>query len=195
MSILSKANESRSQSLLKITIVAVSLATSGALLIANIALLRRNRELQNTVYNQAMIEAPQEGSRLSALKGVDDHGRPEFIDLTSLTRPALVVVLSPGCHYCRVEISTWNRIFAIEKPARVVLVNISGQDDSTLISLLRPPSNAIHINIDRSEAERHYFQVTPTILVVNSLGVIEWAWPGTMPRDKVADLLRMLNKT
>jgi hypothetical protein len=118
----------------------ISILVSASTLAVNIRLRREIRELQTALDNQAVTEAPQEGSYLRVLKGTDRNGSPKQIDLTSLHSPILAIVMSPQCHYYRTETSTWSHLLKINKSARPLFINLSGQDDTQFLSTLQLPT-------------------------------------------------------
>jgi len=170
----------------------VSIVISVSVLVANLRLRSEIRDLHTSLDNQAMVEAPQEGSYLKVLKGTDKNGGAEQIDLTSLHSSTFAIVMSPQCRYCRAELSTWNHLLQINRTARPLFINLSEQDDTGFLSSLRLPANTLHINIDRLEASSHYFQVTPTTLVIDSHGKVIWSWPGRLTEDQTAYLEHLL---
>ena len=174
-------------------IVLFSLLCATVVLLVNIRLRDELRDLRDSLDNQAMAQAPAEGTHLRLLIGTDNYGRSVAIDPAALQVPVLAIVMSPSCRFCNAEIPTWKRLIQINRSAQLLFINLGGSDDSFLAPLHLPIST-LRINIARPEAARHGFEVTPTTLLIEPGGRIRWSWAGRLTNAQRHDLENMLRQ-
>ena len=174
------------------TALGVSMAIAIATLIVDFKLVHENRMLHTVIDNQAMAQAPPEGTYMKPLKGLDRSGRESVIDLNAFHSPVLLIAMSPFCHFCQDEISTWKELIHSPSSARVVFVNMSETDDGTFLAPANPSSAVVDIRVSRPEALKHGLSVTPTTLVVNPEGRIVWSWPGRLDTEQTSTVHRLL---
>lgn len=171
-----------------------SLIFSGVLFFTNVRLQREIRRLQAASDRQALERAPLYGTYLPNIEGIDRSGAPKHIDFVGNHGGALVVVFSPVCGYCKLEISLWSSILRSHPNARWVFVDVTNIDDSAFLSELNLAPNIERISISKEEAAKHHLLVTPTLIATDKTGMVTWSWSGLLPDDQALILSRLMNR-
>lgn len=108
------------------------------------------------------------------------------------SRQTLLLVVSQGCHFCSESVPFYQRL------AR----EAEGRDDIRLVAVLpQPPGEGQKYLDDLGVPIKDVKQValgsiqvrgTPTLIMVNSKGIVTDAWVGKLPSDKEAEVISKL---
>jgi thioredoxin-related protein len=108
------------------------------------------------------------------------------------SRQTLLIVLSQGCHFCSESVPFYQRLTE----------EVKGRSDVRLLAVLpQPPGEGqkylddLGVPIkDVKQAELSSIPVrgTPTLVLVDSKGVVTDAWIGKLPSDKEAEVISKL---
>ena len=78
-------------------LVPILLVVSSALAVVNIAEYDTIKKLRLEAANNALANAPRQGSSVSSLEGYDASGQPTRLNLAAFKQPILAFVISPKC--------------------------------------------------------------------------------------------------
>lgn len=108
------------------------------------------------------------------------------------SRQTLLIVLSRGCHFCSESVPFYQRLAE----------EVKSRGDVRLLAVLpQPPAEGQKYLADLGvplkdvkQAELSSIQVagTPTLILVDSKGVVTDAWVGKLPSDKEAEVVSKL---
>jgi thioredoxin-related protein len=108
------------------------------------------------------------------------------------SRQTLLIVLSQGCHFCSESVPFYQRLAE----------EVKGRSDIRLLAVLPQPTSEGQKYLDDlgvpikdvKQAELSSIPVrgTPTLVLVDSKGVVTDAWVGKLPSDKEAEVISKL---
>jgi hypothetical protein len=167
------------------TLASVAVIT---LVITNLSLIFQNREIKNGAAPRAATKYLDQGEQFPPIDGLLSSGRHLRIDFDR--RRTLFIVFSPGCHWCRENRNFWDEVLQSidrEKFRPVGLaVSSDGLSDFMEGTTL---SNMEVIELTPSGfLTENSFNYVPQILIVNSSGLVERSWIGSLDESRKGDL-------
>jgi thiol-disulfide isomerase/thioredoxin len=124
------------------------------------------------------------GDRLAEFPGLDWNQH----------RRTLVLVLNTGCHFCQDSIPFYQKLAQAQRPDRdapeIVAVfpneaelvrQFTAREGLTVQSVPEVPLEKLHVN------------GTPTLILVNSEGLVERSWIGVLTARQELDLLKLVS--
>jgi thioredoxin-related protein len=105
------------------------------------------------------------------------------------SRQTLLIVLSQGCHFCSESVPFYQRLAE----------EVKGRNDVRLLAVLPQPPGEGQKYLDdlgvplkdvrQAELSSIPVRGTPTLILVDSKGVVTDAWVGKLPSDKEAEVI------
>lgn len=156
------------------------------LLAANIALIIQNRSLKSPI---ARVYAPlelQAGTVVPRLNGLDLNGREINVEYGNDSRKAVVLVFSPHCGFCTMNMPNWKRIVdgLDRRSYRIVAVSIVSDGVKDYINQYGLTDVPIIAEVDPKSRASYEMRSTPQTMIISPNGTVEKVWTGVIePKD------------
>jgi hypothetical protein len=133
------------------------------------------------------------GTTIVSLRGRTISDQKTTVDLSHRKHGTLLLVLSPVCPYCRVNLHNWRNLLQGLSSDEVLWVDITGTADSRYLATAGISENANVILLDDDPINRNRFTATPTTVLLDPNGVVKWAWSGIMGDEQLDRVRTLLN--
>lgn len=167
------------------------------LLVANIALIRQNRELKvRLALPPPQLEAAH-GAQMPDLRGFDPTGKPVEVLYGKDPRKVLVLVYSPTCAFCDQNWSKWQAMITSLAPSavRTVAVDVSSNSSEVFIQQHQLVGLPVFQKVDPQATVNYRFQLTPQTILVDSTGKVEKVWTGVLNDSALAEIKQLSDAT
>ena len=181
--------EKRPETLLLVTLIAAVVTLTAQ----NVTLQNHNRRLSSEIEALSNAEGPPIGSRISVLHGQSPVHKDLTLPTSAGGRKTLLLVLSPTCPYCKVNLPTWKEILQSSTHSNVIYVDISGNVPQSYLRASGLPDQFPLIELNPEERLLYDFRATPTTVVLDSTGAVTGKWTGVMTPKQTSDLIDKLN--
>ncbi|MEM7585388.1 MAG: hypothetical protein AAF560_18505 [Acidobacteriota bacterium] len=154
------------------------------LAVLNVLLIHQNRELKKTTITAKQSKYLSPGDTVPPLRGLDAEGQQIKIDYASQGssdhRKTIVLVFSPKCGWCDVNLPNWHAILDSLDYSRYRVVAVSTDQDGLAKYLSENNLSEITLVQQPAPQDRKEYKMntTPMTLVVGNGGVIEKVWAG-----------------
>ena len=139
-------------------------------------------------------DGPLVGSKLVPLRGWSLEHNLIQVDLARGTGSTVIFVLSPSCSYCRVNFHNWRDLQKMVRPQDVVWVDTTNAVSPSYLYSSAIPSGALFISVDNDTAIKNRFFATPTTVVLDRTGTVQWSWSGILKDPQMDELRRLLTQ-
>ena len=139
-------------------------------------------------------DGPLVGAKLVPLRGWSLAHNHIQVDLAHRTDNTVVFVLSPSCSYCRVNFHNWRDLEKLVQPHNIVWVDTTNAVTPLYLYSSAIPSKAIFISVDNDTAMKNRFSATPTTVVLDRTGTVQWSWSGVLNEPQMDELRRLLTQ-
>jgi hypothetical protein len=167
------------------------------LLVANIALIRQNRELKaRLALPPPQLEATH-GAQMPDLRGFDPTGKPVEVLYGKDPRKVLVLVYSPTCAFCDQNWSKWQAMITSLDPSavRTVAVDVTSNSSELFIQQHQLVGLPVFQKVDPQATVNYRFQLTPQTILVDSTGKVEKVWTGVLNDSALAEIKQLSDAT
>lgn len=125
------------------------------------------------------------------LEGRDSSYAPVSLSLRNTSRPTIVFVFSPTCHYCKDNWSNWDSLLAkrANNEWRAVFLNV-GTHSSEGFRQTHALGDDLIEDVTKKTIDDYRVFYTPETLVLSRDGKIRRSWTGTLREQDMADLLQ-----
>ncbi len=174
-----------------------NLAISGCcllLLVANIALIRQNKDLKARVALAPPSLEAAAGAQMPDLRGFDQTGKAIEVAYGKDQRKVLVLVFSPTCGFCEQNWPKWQQLISSLDPSAVrpVLVDVTATTNATFISQHQLSSLPVVVQVDPQDTVNYRFHLTPQTILLDHTGKVEKVWTGVLNDPALAELKQRL---
>jgi hypothetical protein len=169
---------------MKKLIVSLLTITSVGLVVMNLYLVRRVRELNSQVVQKYSGPELVPGTAVPSIQGVDYKGR-KFVFNPVGTKQSLLLVFTTTCPYCRKNWGTWESLLSVidRDTVNIVLVPLSGEvDDAYLHAHLadRVPTLG---RLDPADEAHYRMGTVPQTIVIDADGRVKKSWTGVLSSE------------
>lgn len=164
-----------------------------ALVAINVILIKKNRELSNSLSKCEAPEIPP-GTIISSLKGLDADGRVLAFDLHANTRRTVLLVFSPTCTFCIKNMPMWSHLLkTIDKNSyQVIAVSIKREGTKEYIAEYGLSSIPVIAELSVEDSLAYNFNATPMTVLISSDGKVEKSWAGLLSKQAQDEMKRSL---
>jgi len=158
--------------------------------VANVALIRQNRELKNQMsLPQAALEAAP-GTQVPDLKGYDVDKKALALAYGQDPRKVLVLVFSPTCHFCDENWPRWRQLVPELDPdaVRPIEVDVTSTTTADFASQHQLGDVPVIVQVDPAARIGYRFQLTPQTILVDRHGKVEKVWSGVLNDSAMAEI-------
>jgi hypothetical protein len=152
-----------------------------ALLILNVVLIRRNKELSAQVEQKyTELEVPR-GTIAPLIRGVDLKGHAITVDPRG-TRNTILMVFTTTCGFCKKNWSNWESLIAglSEHKANIVLIDLSSRaDEAYLHSHLADGVTTIS-QLDPAMLIPYRLRTVPQTILIGADARVKRVWTGVL---------------
>ena len=162
-----------------------------ALVLSNVALLRQNQALKQTlsVRSEPAYLAP--GKTLDSLRGLDLQGQDLWVEAAEASDKTVLLVFRPSCPWCQENMGNWTALLDQTDPERFRFVAVSTRDEGVAEYLDQNPRLAelpVIATPDPDDRLRYRLFDTPQTIVLDRQGRVEKIWVGSMTSRLRADV-------
>jgi hypothetical protein len=148
----------------------IELAASVAIVIVAITLVA-------TIYKQGGIGRKPQAANSSSLRS-GDVLRVSDLDLTTTGQPTLVLALSTQCRFCTESVPFYRRLLARARELNINVIVLMPQPETDARTYLK--EHALDVSrLHRLDTSTNISGV-PTVIALNSSGVIKHIWVGKL---------------
>ena len=180
---------------LEIATFALLVAAVLALLAVNLILQHHNRLLTNRIRSLSAADGPPLGSHMVIFRGESISHEHLAINTATNGRKTLLLVFSPSCPYCKVNMPVWKAALTRNKGVNVLYVDLSGTATANCLQSSGLPPNFPLMSLNPEERLLYDLRVTPTTVVLDPSGAVTGKWAGVMTPSEADDLERLLGKS
>lgn len=166
---------------------AALLVTVLGLLLNNLVLLHRIRNLNEHVAQLAVSRAPAVGSALPWLSGYDLSNHPLRIDCSRESHAILLLAFSRSCKYCAENWPYWHRLLRDLPGVRMVFADLQGDSDLAYFQQNTTPAPTV-IKLDPEMKLAYNLMASPTTVVIGPKGSVLVSWSGVLDDDVVRQI-------
>lgn len=160
----------------------------------DVALLRQNRKLGESLAAQTSSLAIAVGSNVPSISGLSVDGKEEAIDYGKDPRKTLLFVFSTECGVCTKNWPTWESLagHVDTKSMRLIYANLSKTVSPEYLSSHKLNSATVLAQLDPKVTVAYDLSLTPQLLLISSQGKVEHVWLGLLKGEQLADMERTL---
>ena len=140
--------------------------------------------LTRYVQSSRTSRSVEAGDHLATIPGLD----------WSQHRRTLLLVLNTGCHFCQDSVPFYQKLAEAQHPdgggMEVVAVF---PNEAEFVRQFTARENLSLRNVPEVPMERLHVNATPTLLLVNSDGLVERSWVGVLTARQEIDLLKLVS--
>jgi peroxiredoxin len=175
------------------------------LCLVNLLLIKQNLDLRRQLAAGARTldlttNVLQPGDIVSSVKATDLYGRPYNLQYNNDGRHRLLLYFSPNCPYCQQQSPLWRDLLNHVDGSRFTVVGVvSDREDKESVSAhvngagyfnTRTPLPVIVF--DNESLGTYKLTATPTTLLIDDDGRVEYAWVGKWDDGRVREVAAAL---
>ncbi|MFL6260741.1 MAG: TlpA family protein disulfide reductase [Thermoanaerobaculia bacterium] len=154
-----------------------------SLLIANFLIVKQNRSLRH----QVLKNGPQylsAGEVVPTLRGLGLDDRITSVAYGRGEKPTLLLVLSPSCGWCKINLPNWQAILdQASNRYRVVAISISRPKTAEYVRDHGLSKAAVIVEPEPRDLLAYKLQLTPQTILVNADGTVRKNWMGAFSAE------------
>jgi peroxiredoxin len=131
------------------------------------------------------------GSTLNGFHGIDTHGNKVVIEYGKDPRRTILLVFSPHCPWCTVNMPNWRAILKELNASEYRIVGISMRSNGVrdFVRSHGLEDLLVIADADSRDLSSYKLSLSPMTIVISELGKIERVWPGVLDgsRNKEAE--------
>lgn len=175
-----------------------------SLSIANILLITQNLRLRKQLNAAGRIEASasslKRGETVTPFAGTDLNGQPYQVQYGKDGRKQLLLFFSPSCPYCVQQGPIWCDVLNRIDASRFNVVGIVGNREdkqevsrhADLLGYFKTRIALPVVSVSDETLARYKLTATPTTLLIDGTGRVEYAWVGKWDEKKTAEIAAAL---
>lgn len=159
----------------------------------DVALAHQNRALRRIIVGLQAGEEMSPGSAISAIVGQDLRRSSKAV-VTFGTRPTLLFVFSPFCHFCDLNWPNWRTLIASANAdgIRVVGIDLTGKATEDYLRRRGAPGLEVVTGLTADEMTAYKFLATPQTVLVARGGTVQSIYTGPMDQQQLRALTAAL---
>jgi peroxiredoxin len=165
------------------------------LLTLNMALIIQNKNLKRTLTaaanNTGLLNV---GNLIPPLSGLDMDGNEFTVDYRQDSRKAVLLVFSPRCGFCTMNMPNWKAIIqGIDRNAyRLVAVSVESDGVKEYLDQNGFSNIPVMAEINPGTKVAYGINATPQTVLIDSLGRVEKVWIGVIESEDWRDVEQSL---
>ena len=179
-------------------VLIVALSVSNVLLITQNISLRR--QLNSVGRMDASANSLKPGEKVTPFAGMDLKGQPYQVQYQKDGRKQLLLFFSPSCPYCVQQGPIWCDVLNRVDSSRFNVVGIVGnrEDPQEVMShadglgYFKTRIALPVVSVSDETLARYKLTATPTTLLIDNTGRVEYAWVGKWDEKKTAEIAAAL---
>jgi hypothetical protein len=157
-----------------------------ALLAINVALQRRNSELEASLSDMEQSRGPQPGTVIPEIVGERPSGGQFTVRFGERT---LVLVLSATCHICVENWPAWRQLISsLPKSTPVLFADVNDAVNERYMAKFAMSPERVVTKINLAAKWQYNLRETPETLVVAAGGKVEKTWIGKLNAADILDI-------
>jgi hypothetical protein len=160
--------------------------------VTNFLIAKQNRSLRH----QLLKNGPQylsAGDVVPTLRGLDLGGGITSVAYGRGEKPTLLLVLSPSCGWCKINLPNWQAILAqVSDRYRVVAISISRPKTAEYVREHGLSKAAVIVEPEPRDLLAYKFQLTPQTILVDADGTVRKSWLGAFSAEDRQEIERTL---
>ena len=182
----------------------LSMALILSLSMANLLLITQNVRLRKQLNAAGRIEASanslKQGETVTAFAGTDLNGQPYQVRYGKDGRKQLLLFFSPSCPYCVQQGPIWCDVLNRIDSSRFNVVGIVGSREdkqevsrhADLLGYFKTRIALPVVSVSDETLARYKLTATPTTLLIDDTGRVDYAWVGKWDEKKTAEIAAAL---
>jgi hypothetical protein len=162
------------------------------LLWVNHSLQKKTNALEQQLSQLSASQGPPVGSSIPMLHGKSISGNTISYDLAHSHAGTLLLVLSPVCHFTKINFETWRSLLPAVGQRQIIWVDVTGKANGTYFTSVGVPSAANILRLNPDERSIYSLGSTPTTVLLDRNGVVQWEWPGVLNDEQLSQLQSLL---
>lgn len=156
-----------------------------ALLVLNVALQRRNSQMETSLAELERSRGPQPGVVIQEIVGETPSGAPITLHFNERT---LVLAMSARCKPCSENWPAWREVVSsLPSGAQVVYADVTDSVNDRYLANFAIPAGRVITRIDFGARWRYDLRETPETIVVAAGGKVEKVWKGRLSAKDIIE--------
>jgi len=163
-------------------------AYCGCLLLRIHNLKQQNYVLAQEATSHSLTQGPSIGSIIASLHGRTISGQRLSVNLSHRETGTLLLVFSPVCPYCKINMHNWIDIVKYVPADQTLWADVTGKINAAFMESSELPRDARVIKLDETDSDSNNFTATPITIFIAPHGVVRWTAAGVLSADQVGQL-------